>query len=102
MYSCAGTSFIRCYQVKRRNFLTGLFGGLVAASIPAINIILENKVIQSMFGKHISVVRKIHPTMLAEQIIGVQPMTEPVGEIFEIRYSNNHTDEERCFPSIEV
>jgi len=40
-------------------------------------------------------VRKIIPNMIANDIIGVQPMTGPVGQIFTMRsrYTNNELGE---------
>ena len=35
----------------------------------------------------ISYVRSFYPMMIVEQLVGVQPMVGPVGEIFNIHYS---------------
>ena len=34
-------------------------------------------------------IRKIVPSLIAADLIGVQPMTGPVGELYTIRYTNN-------------
>jgi hypothetical protein len=35
----------------------------------------------------ISFIRHIHPNTIAHDLVGVQPMTAPAGEIFSLRYS---------------
>jgi hypothetical protein len=57
-----------------------------AGSTSAGNIATLNRVI-------LPVIRRVMPTVIANEIVGVQPMTGPVGQIhtLRVRYASNHT-----------
>jgi hypothetical protein len=58
-----------------------------AGSTVSGNIATLNRVI-------LPVIRRVMPTVIANEIVGVQPMTGPVGQIhtLRVRYANNMTD----------
>ena len=61
-----------------------LFEAATAGSTSSSNIAVLNKVM-------LPLIRRVMPTIIANEIIGVQPMTGPVGQISTLRtvYSNN-------------
>jgi hypothetical protein len=69
-------------KMKRRSFLRG---AAALFFIPSINF-LEKIGIVNEKSWIVSLVRKSYPVMIAEQLVGVQPMIGPVGEIFNLRY----------------
>lgn len=68
--------------MNRRTFLKG---AAALTIIPSINF-LERAGIISESSWLVSYVRNFYPTMIAEQLVGVQPMIGPVGEIFALQY----------------
>ena len=58
-----------------------------AGTTTAGNIATLNRVI-------LPVIRRVMPTVIANELVGVQPMTGPVGQIhtLRVRYANNLTD----------
>jgi hypothetical protein len=58
-----------------------------AGSTAAGNIATLNRVI-------LPVIRRVMPTVIANELVGVQPMTGPVGQIhtLRVRYANSLTD----------
>lgn len=59
------------------------------------NIATLNRVI-------LPVIRRVMPTVIANEIVGVQPMTGPVGQIhtLRVRYANNMTDNSAAATSV--
>lgn len=62
--------------MNRRRFLRGIFGGLLVTS-PFAAILIKLGMSPYAFKQ---------PTTLAEELISIQPMTGPVGEIFNMRH----------------
>ena len=68
-------------------------GGSTAAG----NIATLNRVI-------LPVIRRVMPTVIANELVGVQPMTGPVGQIhtLRVRYANNLTDSSAAATSVSA
>lgn len=66
-----------------------------AGTTTAGNIATLNRVI-------LPVIRRVMPTVIANELIGVQPMTGPVGQIhtLRVRYANNLTDDSSAQTSV--
>ena len=66
-----------------------------AGSTVSGNIATLNRVI-------LPVIRRVMPTVIANEIVGVQPMTGPVGQIhtLRVRYANNMTDNSAAATSV--
>ncbi len=66
-----------------------------AGSTAAGNIATLNRVI-------LPVIRRVMPTVIANELVGVQPMTGPVGQIhtLRVRYANNLTDNSAAATSV--
>jgi hypothetical protein len=66
-----------------------------AGSTAAGNIATLNRVI-------LPVIRRVMPTVIANELVGVQPMTGPVGQIhtLRVRYANNMTDNSAAATSV--
>jgi hypothetical protein len=66
-----------------------------AGTTTAGNIATLNRVI-------LPVIRRVMPTVIANELIGVQPMTGPVGQIhtLRVRYANNLTDNSAAQTSV--
>lgn len=66
-----------------------------AGTTTAGNIATLNRVI-------LPVIRRVMPTVIANELIGVQPMTGPVGQIhtLRVRYAQNLTDESAAMTSV--
>lgn len=62
----------------RNRATTGLFESATPGATSAGNIATLNKVI-------LPVIRRVMPTVIANEIVGVQPMTGPVGQIHTLR-----------------
>ena len=61
------------------------------------NIATLNRVI-------LPVIRRVMPTVIANELVGVQPMTGPVGQIhtLRVRYANNLTDNSLAQTSVSA
>lgn len=46
---------------------------------------LSEEYINRLKGTLISIIRSVMPTVIANDIIGAQPMTGPIGQIFTLR-----------------
>ena len=68
-----------------------------AGSTAAGNIATLNRVI-------LPVIRRVMPTVIANELVGVQPMTGPVGQIhtLRVRYANNLTDNSAAATSVSA
>jgi len=66
-----------------------------AGSTASGNIATLNRVI-------LPVIRRVMPTVIANELVGVQPMTGPVGQIhtLRVRYAQNLTDTSRAATSV--
>ena len=66
-----------------------------AGTTTAGNIATLNRVI-------LPVIRRVMPTVIANELVGVQPMTGPVGQIhtLRVRYANNLTDNSAANTSV--
>jgi len=66
-----------------------------AGSTGAGNIATLNRVI-------LPVIRRVMPTVIANELVGVQPMTGPVGQIhtLRVRYAQNLTDNSAAATSV--
>ena len=66
-----------------------------AGSTASGNIATLNRVI-------LPVIRRVMPTVIANELVGVQPMTGPVGQIhtLRVRYANNLTDTSAAATSV--
>ena len=66
-----------------------------AGSTAAGNIATLNRVI-------LPVIRRVMPTVIANELVGVQPMTGPVGQIhtLRVRYANSLTDQSAAATSV--
>ena len=66
-----------------------------AGTTTAGNIATLNRVI-------LPVIRRVMPTVIANELVGVQPMTGPVGQIhtLRVRYANNLTDNSAAQTSV--
>jgi len=66
-----------------------------AGSTASGNIATLNRVI-------LPVIRRVMPTVIANELVGVQPMTGPVGQIhtLRVRYANNLTDNSAAATSV--
>jgi len=66
-----------------------------AGTTMAGNIATLNRVI-------LPVIRRVMPTVIANELVGVQPMTGPVGQIhtLRVRYANNLTDNSAAATSV--
>jgi hypothetical protein len=66
-----------------------------AGSTSAGNIATLNRVI-------LPVIRRVMPTVIANELVGVQPMTGPVGQIhtLRVRYANSMTDSSAAATSV--
>jgi len=66
-----------------------------AGTTTAGNIATLNRVI-------LPVIRRVMPTVIANELVGVQPMTGPVGQIhtLRVRYANNLTDNSAAATSV--
>ena len=81
--------------MKRRTFIQGMIGAVVVTA-PVVAIIksLPAPVAKVVVEKAapfnpmlIQLVRRTYPSLIAEQLLGVQPMTGPVGEVFGLTYN---------------
>jgi hypothetical protein len=74
-------------QVILENTRKQLISESTAGTTTAGNIATLNRVI-------LPVIRRVMPTVIANELVGVQPMTGPVGQIhtLRVRYANNLTD----------
>ena len=74
-------------QVILENTRKSLLAESSAGTTTAGNIATLNRVI-------LPVIRRVMPTVIANELVGVQPMTGPVGQIhtLRVRYANNLTD----------
>ena len=61
-----------------------LMESATAGATAAGNVATLNKVI-------LPVIRRVMPTVIANEIIGVQPMTGPVGLVYSLRYTYKET-----------
>jgi hypothetical protein len=68
-----------------------------AGSTAAGNIATLNRVI-------LPVIRRVMPTVIANELVGVQPMTGPVGQIhtLRVRYANSLTDSSAAATSVSA
>ena len=68
-----------------------------AGSTAAGNIATLNRVI-------LPVIRRVMPTVIANELVGVQPMTGPVGQIhtLRVRYAQNLTDNSLAQTSVQA
>ena len=68
-----------------------------AGSTAAGNIATLNRVI-------LPVIRRVMPTVIANELVGVQPMTGPVGQIhtLRVRYANSLTDNSAAATSVSA
>jgi hypothetical protein len=68
-----------------------------AGSTASGNIATLNRVI-------LPVIRRVMPTVIANELVGVQPMTGPVGQIhtLRVRYANNLTDNSAAATSVSA
>jgi hypothetical protein len=68
-----------------------------AGSTAAGNIATLNRVI-------LPVIRRVMPTVIANELVGVQPMTGPVGQIhtLRVRYAQNLTDTSAAATSVQA
>lgn len=68
-----------------------------AGTTTAGNISSLNRVI-------LPVIRRVMPTVIANELVGVQPMTGPVGQIhtLRVRYANNLTDNSAAATSVQA
>ena len=68
-----------------------------AGSTAAGNIATLNRVI-------LPVIRRVMPTVIANELVGVQPMTGPVGQIhtLRVRYAQNLTDQSAAATSVSA
>jgi len=66
-----------------------------AGSTASGNIATLNRVI-------LPVIRRVMPTVIANELVGVQPMTGPVGQIhtLRVRYAQNLTDSSAAATSV--
>ena len=75
--------------VTRRQFLAGALATPVAAKLvpllpeAPVNIITQ-EVTQGFNPVIIGIVRRAHVELMVSQLLGVQPMTGPTGEIFKL------------------
>jgi Major capsid protein Gp23 len=72
-----------CLENTRRHLLESATAGATSAG----NVATLNRVI-------LPVIRRVMPTVIANEIVGVQPMTGPVGQIhtLRVRYADNGSD----------
>ena len=77
------TSMQTCLENTRRHLIESATAGATSAG----NVATLNRVI-------LPVIRRVMPTVIANEIVGVQPMTGPVGQIhtLRVRYADNATD----------
>jgi hypothetical protein len=84
--------------MKRRTFIQGMIGAVVVTApvvaiinklpLPVAKVVVEAA---APFNPAlIPLVRRVMPSLIASQIVGVQPMSGPVGEVFNIAYSYEH------------
>ena len=68
-----------------------------AGTTTAGNIATLNRVI-------LPVIRRVMPTVIANELVGVQPMTGPVGQIhtLRVRYANSLTDNSQAQTSVQA
>jgi hypothetical protein len=68
-----------------------------AGSTAAGNIATLNRVI-------LPVIRRVMPTVIANELVGVQPMTGPVGQIhtLRVRYAQNLTDQSAAATNVQA
>jgi hypothetical protein len=67
--------------MNRRKWLKTLFGAVVATTVPLPEFKAVTPVIDPRLPKIL-----IFPELLASEIVGVQPMDGPVGEVFHLTY----------------
>jgi hypothetical protein len=72
-----------CLENTRRHLIESATAGATSAG----NVATLNRVI-------LPVIRRVMPTVIANEIVGVQPMTGPVGQIhtLRVRYADNASD----------
>ena len=77
------TSMQTCLENTRRHLIESATAGATSAG----NVATLNRVI-------LPVIRRVMPTVIANEIVGVQPMTGPVGQIhtLRVRYADNASD----------
>jgi len=75
----------------RKHLVENATAGATAAS----NVATLNRVI-------LPVIRRVMPTVIANELVGVQPMTGPVGQIhtLRVRYANSLTDNSAAATSV--
>lgn len=64
----------------RRKFFKTLLGAAIAVTIP-----LELK---SIPDERLPIVKITFPPLLAAEIVGIQPMNGPVGQVFHLTYKH--------------
>lgn len=81
--------------VLLENTKTKLLAESSAGTTTAGNIATLNRVI-------LPVIRRVMPTVIANELVGVQPMTGPVGQIhtLRVRYANSLTDNSAAATSV--
>lgn len=78
-------------MIGRRGFLRGFLAAPIAvAAAPILSKLFTKTATAETFDPFtISMVRRVHPSIIASQICGVQPMKGPTGLIFSMR-SKDH------------
>ena len=74
---------------NRRSFFKSLIGLIVAPKVAEALPVAKPKAPVSFNKVMIPMIRRVYPELLAKDIVGVQPMSGPVGLAFAHSYHND-------------
>ena len=65
--------------MKRRNFLSTLFG---LAVVPAVVVKVVSSYVPAAYSKITGLYRRVFPPLVAKELVQVRPMSEPSGTVY--------------------
>lgn len=73
-------------MTDRRAFLKQILGAGASVVVAPVVKLLPKKVTGDLPKIMIPMIRRVYPELLAKEIVGIQPMTGPVGLAFALNY----------------
>lgn len=72
--------------MKRRNFLSTLFG---LAVVPVVVAKVVSSYVPAAYNKITGLCRRVFPSLVAKELIQVRPMSEPSGTVYymDLKYT---------------
>lgn len=82
--------------MNRRKWFKTLFGAAAATVVPLPEFKAATPVVDPRLAKILTpMIRRTFPTLIASEIVGVQPMDGPVGQVFHLTYGNITKNDKR-------